>query len=144
MRRAESSAFVAAFAARHRNRQMASEPAYVRAFKDMIRDGLTEAHGPEMLSEFYSENDRSTIILTASIVDQAISASIQTQLLNHGAVRDMFDPDGALGTFSAKISLAFGMRIYGKKTKHDLDLIRLLRNGCAHSEMPIRFSVPQV
>src|SRR6266576_2325749 len=33
---------------------------------------------------------------------------------------------------------------FGAKTKHDLDMIRLLRNHFAHCRKPLRFSTPVV
>jgi hypothetical protein len=56
----------------------------------------------------------------------------------------IFDVKGPLGTFSDKIIMAYGMGIFGKKTRHDLDLIRHLRNGFAHCRLPLRFRTPEV
>ena len=46
----------------------------------------------------------------------------------------------SLSQVSAKINSSYEMRIFGKKTKHDLELIKLLRNGFAHSMVPIKFT----
>jgi hypothetical protein len=122
---------------------MPSEPAYVRAFKELIKTGLTEGHVDDLIGEMYGQ-DRATIILCTTTVDETISETIQFLLRRHGIVRELFEPDGALGAFASKISLAFGMKIFDIKTKHDLDLIRLLRNGCAHSHVPLRFTTKEV
>ena len=123
---------------------MPSEPAYVTAFKAFIKRGVEEDHFADMTAEFHGQNDRTTIILAASIVDESITDSIRALLRDHGVVRSLFDPDGPLGSFASRISLGFGLRLFDTKTKHDLDLIRLLRNGCAHSQIPFRFEMTEI
>jgi hypothetical protein len=40
--------------------------------------------------------------------------------------------------------IAYDLGIFGIRTKHDLNLIRNLRNGFAHCQRPIRFNTPAI
>jgi hypothetical protein len=56
----------------------------------------------------------------------------------------LFSDSGILGTFSAQIWAAFFLRLIGQKTRHDLDMIRNIRNICAHDMNPIDFNSPTI
>jgi hypothetical protein len=56
----------------------------------------------------------------------------------------LFGFEGAVGTFSAKIIVAYAMKIIGPITYSDLNIIKLLRNEFAHSRVPFDFQTPQV
>jgi hypothetical protein len=47
-------------------------------------------------------------------------------------------------TVSAKILMAYALGVFGRKTEHDLRLIRELRNGFAHVRKALGFSVPEI
>src|SRR5258708_26370800 len=64
--------------------------------------------------------------------------------LNAEDRRRIFDFDGAVGTFSNKILIAYAFKLIGPMTRADLDLIRLLRNEFGHTRMPINFGTPEV
>lgn len=59
--------------------------------------------------------------------------------MNSKQRRAVYDYDGPLGTFSAKIAVAYAMSAIGPIFRNDLDLIRILRNGFAHSKKSIKF-----
>jgi hypothetical protein len=102
------------------------DPAYIIAFKKLLKGGPDHSHTDEMVREFYGESDRSAIILLSTFAEQGIVWAMRTKMREHGLVDQLFDPDGAIGTFGAKISVAFALDLFGTKTKHDLDLIRTL------------------
>jgi hypothetical protein len=53
-----------------------------------------------------------------------------------------FDYDGPMGTFASRIAVAYALGIFGPQTRHDLDLIRHLRNQFAHCRNPLSFDMP--
>jgi hypothetical protein len=126
---------------------MASEPAYVTAFKEFTKSSLTVDDIGPMEEEFYGQNDRACGILFGSYVDSALVSAIKSVMrpdLSNALSGDLFDYEGPIGTFSARINLAYALALFGKKTKHDLDLIRLMRNQFAHCRLPLRFDMPAV
>src|ERR1035441_4304254 len=122
---------------------MAGNPAYLEAFTEYtkILPGL-EDQG-EMDKEFYGESHRACVILQASWVELIIERNLRTRLRWHGASR-LFEANAPLSTFSNKINMAFSMGAFGEKTRHDLNLIRHLRNGFAHCRLPLYFKTPAV
>jgi hypothetical protein len=126
---------------------VASEPAYVRAFREFTKSAPTADDIGPMEEEFYGQNDRACGILFGGWIDLALVSAIKSTLrpdLTSGLEKDLFDFEGPLGTFSSRINLAYALLIFGEKTKHDLELIRLIRNQFAHCRLPLRFEVPEV
>ena len=118
---------------------MANGPAYLKDLKAYDAGEPTVADLAAMEKEFYAEGDRACGILMGSLVENALETAI-TQIMRRGVSRsDIFGFNGPAGSFSAKITLAYGLGIYRSKTKHDLNLIRELRNKFAHCRRPIRF-----
>ena len=127
-----------------RNRPV-SDPAYLKTFKALIR---TNPHHSGFACygkrEFYSDSPRAMIILSAAIAELAVADAIQRFMKPNSETKELFDFDAPIGTFSAKVSVAFALNIFGATTKHDLDLIRALRNGFAHTRHPLAFTTPAV
>jgi hypothetical protein len=123
------------------------DAAYIKAFKKYTRDDPTFNDLPAMEQEFYGDEDRAVVILQASMVEAILENSIAHKMrhdLTDETKKAIFDFEGPVGTFSAKIIMAFALGIFGASTKHDLDLIRLMRNQFAHCRKPLKFSTPVV
>ena len=56
----------------------------------------------------------------------------------------LFDNNGPLGTFSAKIDFARVLDLIDAQTYRNLHAIRGMRNVFAHAEEPVRFKSPEV
>lgn len=122
---------------------MPSDPAYLRTFKVYTKSLASAEDSEAMEREYYAEGDRACAILQATWTELIVERVLRGRLRWEGASQ-IFDANGPLATFSNKIIMAYGMGIFGKKTRHDLDLIRHLRNGFAHCRLPIRFRNPEV
>jgi hypothetical protein len=59
-------------------------------------------------------------------------------------LKAIFGSDGILSSLSAKIKMAYAMSLIGPVTRHDLDLIRYIRNEFAHSKIHFDFETPEV
>ena len=121
-----------------------TDPAYVKAFKEYTRGDPTKDDLPAMAKEFYGKSTRAVVILQATMVEGTLANAIESVLHSDLSKTKLFDFEGPLGTFSAKIAIAYALGIFGPKTRHDLDLIRLLRNGFAHCSRPMSFSTTEV
>jgi hypothetical protein len=49
----------------------------------------------------------------------------------------MFEQDGQIASFSKKIEMAYALGIIDKNYRKIIDIIREIRNACAHSRKPI-------
>ncbi|WP_243302298.1 MltR family transcriptional regulator [Geothrix oryzisoli] len=85
--------------------------------------------------EFENESDRAAVILAASIADELLRSTLSARLVAvAGATDDLFDGANApIGTFSARIELAFRIGLISSKFARDMHLIRRIRNEFAHN-----------
>lgn len=117
-----------------------NDPAYLKAFKELIKSEPQFADLPLMELEFYGESARAVILLSSSLTELGLETALK-RILRPGKETDaLFDFEAPLGSFSGKIKLCFAMRLFGTKTQHDFELIRQLRNGFAHSRHPLDFN----
>jgi hypothetical protein len=128
---------------------MADDPKYIKDFKTLWRsEPLTEEDEAAVEREAYVRgNDRATVIMFGSYVERSLNYVLlhaMRQDLNSDARKRLFEYEGSLGLFSAKIITAYAFKLIGPICLHDLDLVRLLRNGFAHSRMHFNFTTPQV
>jgi hypothetical protein len=120
-----------------------SDPAYIKAFKALAKSRIDPAEADTVEREFYEESDRSCWILNAAWTELALERGIRA-VLRPDLPTKFFDFEGPVGTFSAKIQMAYALGIFGSDTRHDLELIKLIRNTFAHSQKPLKFELPEV
>lgn len=97
------------------------------------------------INRFTRQGDRGTALIAAAWLDDALAALIRAQFRPDKSVTDDFmRSDGPLGSFSARIKVAYLLDLIGPSMRFDLDLIRAIRNQFAHSRSEIRFSTASV
>lgn len=97
--------------------------------------------------ELYGTSDRVTAVMLGASVETALEKLLASRMrddLRSDERSKLFGFEGAIGTFSAKIIVAYAMKIIGPITYSDLNLIKLLRNEFAHSRVPFDFQTPEV
>jgi hypothetical protein len=102
---------------------------------------------PAMELEFYTAGDRAAVILQASNVENILQGVIEKKMrqpLSRDLRERLFEGNGPLSSFASKINVAYALRLFGDVFRHDLDLIRELRNGFAHARHPMTLSTLQV
>jgi hypothetical protein len=126
---------------------MADDPKHIRDFKALCRGDVTLAGLSDIEAELYGGSDRARAVLLASFVENALQAFLQLKLRPSYPVKEyrlLFGAMAPIGTFSAKILLGYAFNWFGPDTYHDLNLIRELRNGFAHSRNSFPFETPEV
>lgn len=127
---------------------MPAEPNSVSSLKAYYKDGGRSIDGLEFARTLYRESDRAFVIIYAASLEDALAAMIRSRLRQLDAKAEnelrLFTPDGILGSFSAKIAMAYAMEIIDNDTRAKLGDIREMRNACAHSIRDIDFSTPQL
>lgn len=80
------------------------------------------------------------------MADSALAYILKTRITQMGkeALEDLFGPDGLLGSFGAKIKMAYTFRVVDLKLRNDLDRIREIRNTFAHAWIHIDFDTPAI
>ena len=87
----------------------------------------------EFVEEFKGESDRAAVILGASKLDQLLGMILEKYLLPCTNSTDtLFENNGPLGTFSAKIDLAYRLGLIDSSFCRSIHLARKIRNSFAH------------
>ena len=85
------------------------------------------------------ESEHACVILGASLLDEYLEKAIKGRLFpseNHSSDDELFGKDKPLGTFSAKIRLAYRLGVIDKNFRRCLNYVRKIRNNFAHISDP--------
>jgi hypothetical protein len=123
-------------------------PSGRKAFRQLLNSSPGIDDLPAMEQEFYlASSARAAVLLQASLVEDTLRRMIQAKFMA-GASADVvirvFEANGPLSTFSNKIIMGHALGLYGNIFRHDLDIIRELRNGFAHTRRPLEFETKEV
>lgn len=85
--------------------------------------------------EFTTETDRAAVIVAASMLDELLRTLLVAKFVPISSSSDeLFDGANApLGTFSARIEMAYRTGLISVKFARDLHLVRRIRNDFAHN-----------
>lgn len=128
---------------------MVNEPNSITTLKEFYGDRLHVENRANLEAELLQGNDRSAIITIAALCDSCLEARIGFALpglanCTKKQFDDAFRHDGGLGTFSARIAVAFYMNLIDKTTKGQLTDIRHIRNAVAHTSRRVTFDDEQL
>lgn len=89
---------------------------------------------PAEESQFYNhDSNRAVAVVWPAIVENRLTDALKACMRQDEVVsRELFRPDGALGTFGQKIRLGYMLGLYEKDLKDDLILLSRIRNAFAH------------
>ncbi|RUV04327.1 hypothetical protein EOB36_03490 [Mesorhizobium sp. M6A.T.Cr.TU.017.01.1.1] len=130
---------------------MVSQPAYLTNLKKYAKlrfRGDEDEDARIAVRDLDNESDRGAIILAATNVEDMLELKILERLptlqADEPARKFVFEQDGPISTFSRKILMAYAMGIVDKPYRKLIDLVREIRNACAHSRQPISLQVPEL
>ena len=85
------------------------------------------------------ESDRSIILLAAAWIDEFLKYKFLNEFSkgNSKAREQLFSSNGPFATFSGKLNAAFCAGWIDADVYHDVQVIRKIRNDCAHNVNPI-------
>jgi|KBSSwiStaDraftv2_1062776.scaffolds.fasta_scaffold40801_4 hypothetical protein len=98
-----------------------------------------------IIDEIERQTDRGAAIIGAAYLEERLTEAIRSRFVPGNNIEtDLLGFSGAVGTFSAKIDLAFLLGLIGPQAYRDLHLIRRIRNDFAHVMEPLTFAAPKV
>jgi hypothetical protein len=124
-----------------------AKPAYRKAFDDFVAKSPDFSHSAGMEEEHYLGSDRTAVILQASNLERLLELLLQAKMrrpLARDVQERIFEGNGPLSTFSNKILIGYALELYGPVFKHDLEIIKDLRNGFAHVRLPLELTQPEL
>lgn len=128
---------------------MVSQPAYLRNLKAFTKRRWDDPEASRAAANsLRSESDRGAIILSATTLEDMLEHKIIHFMPNlaedETARKDVFERDGPISSFSRKLLIAYALGIVDKPYRNKIDLIREIRNACAHSRNPVSFDTPEL
>ncbi|MEQ1812436.1 MAG: hypothetical protein ABL889_21080 [Terricaulis sp.] len=127
---------------------MAGDAASIASLRAHYSAPSLELDIPKFVDDFKKESDRALIVVMGSLLEDNLALAIKTKLRPMDAKEEkalrLYNHDGPIGTFSAKINMAYVLQIIEGATRDDLHDLREMRNACAHSMRPIDFMTPQL
>lgn len=86
-------------------------------------------------------SDTTLVLLATSMVDEFLKvvliSGFRQEIASKRRIADVFTGHGALATFSAKISLCTMLGLTTANVRHDLPILRKIRNDFAHSHLEL-------
>lgn len=75
---------------------------------------------------------RSSVITASALIDALLQKVLTRFLVDVPKLDELFKHNGALGSFSSKISMSFALGLISKELHDDINQFRKIRNICAH------------
>src|SRR5271166_6607529 len=122
-------------------------PNSVKTLRRTYKDKFSTVDVKRFIAELKGESDRASIILTSSLLDDLLTARLSKRFCispTEDEISTAFRFEGPLGTLSRKMEVACLLGFIEDKTYQQLDIIREMRNACAHSKHPVDFSSKEV
>lgn len=133
---------------------MFKTPKSVKTLRAYYKNRDVSPNLDHFAKEIQGESDRSLVILLTAILDDAltlvIAKHLNFQLSGAGtqAPQDLFENifrfEGPLGTFAARIEIAFLFGFIDELMRDQLSDFREMRNACAHTKHNIGFDVSEL
>jgi len=111
----------------------------MKLLEKMMSDKFDEVYSfRQRLSE---ESDRGCALMAAAYLDEELKKLLQKSFVNDKKIyNEILDHSAPLGSFSARIDLAYLLGLISKKSRRDLHLIRKVRNAFGHSSQKLTFA----
>ena len=99
----------------------------------------------QVLTEIAGSNPRISALLAGVLVNELALVAVKFNLisLSKKDEKALFEGYGPLSSFSALIDVGYGMGLFSDKLRHDLNVIRRLRNYFAHNLDNSSLDVPE-
>ncbi len=90
------------------------------------------------------ESDRGCVLVGAALLEERLEELFRAVFNRNSASKklqdSLFESNGPLATFSAKVKLAYSLGLVDKSIFDDLETVRRIRNEFAHSAEEVDFS----
>ena len=95
----------------------------------------------DMIANANRESDRGCSLILSANLDNRLRDLLESYFVAQSSekLNSIFQGNGCLSTFSSRIAISFSVGLLGNDERHDLDIIRAIRNDFAHNERSIDF-----
>jgi DNA-binding MltR family transcriptional regulator len=112
-----------------------------KSLRTLSRTIPTRDQIEEIMKTLRTEKDISVAIVASAIVEASLEALLRSKMTipNKQFDKDLFEGQGPLSSFSAKINIAQAFRFINEAVAKELHAFREIRNAFAHAKIPISF-----
>ncbi len=104
-----------------------------------------DAEMMRFMQTLQDEPDRGCVLVGAAFLDDVLKSLLELHFVNDRPVTaKLLRQDGVVGTFGARIELAYALGLVSSAVHDDLNIIRKIRNVCAHRHHPASFHTPEI
>lgn len=119
--------------------------AALKALKELHQQGSFKGRPPGLVDMLSDESDRGAVILVGCLVEDLLADRIIEKLPNGEAYRDeLLRQGGLFNSFQAKMTMGKVLGIIDTEVADELEILRIMRNACAHSKVDINLRTPQL
>jgi hypothetical protein len=124
-----------------------TQPTYLRALKAFSRATYRAADDVDVaVEDITNESDRGVGIISSSSVEDHLEWAIMQRMRpiwkDESARNELFGAMGTNSDFAAKNLLAYSLGIIDAEARRQIDLVRQVRNACAHARLAVSFDKP--
>lgn len=128
---------------------MVSQSAYLRNLKAYTRSRYNNREDViASVADLESESDRGAIMIAATQVEDMLEHRIVQMMPNalasNSLRKEIFEQDGPISSFSRKTTIAYALGIIDAPYRRLIEIVREMRNACAHSRKPISMQTPEL
>lgn len=118
----------------------------LKALKKLSRVQRGAEDWTQLFQALNNDSDISTALVCSTFLEEATEQLLIAHMvpLNSDDHNELFRGLGPMSSLSARTKCAYALGLIGKVTKHNLDLLREIRNAIAHSKKPLGFDTPEV
>lgn len=122
------------------------KPAALKNLNKLSAQSLTVDNVSAIFAGLKNESDRAVVTIFGSILEDELDSLLRKQMvpLSDDDDRRIFGFDGVAGSFSRRILLAYALGLIDSRDRRILDIVREMRNACAHSRAEISFQTPEL
>ncbi|WP_428506918.1 MltR family transcriptional regulator [Roseateles sp.] len=108
--------------------------------KTFTMDEASLKYFGEFLAEFQKESDRGAALVGAALLDTRLERLLISHMLPGKVTNDLvLGGNAPLGTFSSRINVCLSLGLITSAERHDINLVRSIRNEFAHREHGLTF-----
>ena len=122
-------------------RQRALEALGAYQKRGTVSDDLSEI--VEMLMD---ESDRGVVVILGSLLEDALLSRIEESFipLTQTQRKNLIRSGGLLSNFDDRLNLAHALGLISESVVEELQVIKAMRNACAHSRLELTFVTPEL
>lgn len=123
-----------------------SHESAISDLKRLLNQPITANAPEDHIKHLMGESDRATIILHGALLEEMIVSRLSDLMpsINGEERQRLFNYEGPLGSFSNRIRMAQALGIFDRATKKKCEIIKELRNTCAHCHSQVTFQTPEI